>query len=644
MITKIPANIIKTTIPAKYKGFFKKELIFDPEDRKLVVVTGLNGSGKTTILSHLYREKREKEPSSVFFKTTNPNSRNEIRRSDGFIRFRNSRERFSEQESLTIEDIWVEINRRFVHFCSRKKIYYSDLLDVNNMLFNKDSDLYEYGFDFLYEVTNLLFEMTGEQKDVIAKTLGITREDDVKTEIKNRIQKISRLNKNKKEFKNIFLEYENGLKIFEREGYEPKYIGNYSDYNHRINLRDIDQEIRKKLRKEARDKSKITNPFEFDEYIYKLINPFQSMEAIIDKISRKIEDQKNEKRRGGRSYWEQINEEITNLNTEFGDKKFRYLLNPPTRKKYELTFYSHNKDCHSEYISFQNLSSGEKMIFELICYYFVICKDDNSKDAVNLIILDEFDANLNPALAELYLKTINKEFVEKNIKVILTTHSPSTVAEVDPKSLCEIINEDGCHKIEWAKNEDGKKKILEKLAPKFVYDEELGPIGAIKGSRDVIIFVEGKDDEQYFSTKAEELGLTNYKFIECGCADNVPTAIKALSIIPYFQKIIQTKTIIGLFDFDEKGLDTIHRAILRDKEDIKTITQNLRNKKQAIIHEYHNSYLLVLVPPNSSESWQDHFNNRYRLEELKNDEKNNGGAIDRLFAEIKKIVSQSKLK
>lgn len=79
MITKIPANIIKTTIPAKYKGFFKKELIFDPEDRKLVVVTGLNGSGKTTILSHLYREKREKEPSSVFFKTTNPNSRNEIR-------------------------------------------------------------------------------------------------------------------------------------------------------------------------------------------------------------------------------------------------------------------------------------------------------------------------------------------------------------------------------------------------------------------------------------------------------------------------------------------------------------------------------------------------------------------------------------
>lgn len=362
------------------------------------------------------------------------------------------------------------------------------------------------------------------------------------------------------------------------------------------------------------------------------------MEAIIDKLARKIDDEKNEKQRKKKSYWEQINDEIQKLNDEFSEKKFTYLLNKPSpRKKYEITFRSHNKEDGSEYISFQDLSSGEKMIFELICYYFVSCKDENSKDVVKLIILDEFDANLNPALAELYLKTVNKEFVENGIKVILTTHSPSTIAEVNPENLCELINDnkDG-HKIEWANNEDGKKKILEKLAPKFVYDNDLGPLGAIKGSRDIIIFVEGENDENYFTKIAEEKNLDKkYKFIECGSADNIPFILKSFTIIPYFKKILDSKKIIAIFDFDKKGIKKIEDFNSRSSE-----IHNLRNSEEPIVIKKDGVFLMALVPPPNHDSWKYYEKNEYRLEELKKeDQANNGRAVNRLFAEIKKIVN-----
>ena len=58
-----------------------------------------------------------------------------------------------------------------------------------------------------------------------------------------------------------------------------------------------------------------------------------------------------------------------------------------------------NQKSNAE-ISYSSLSSGEKIIFQLVCYYFII----NRYQKIDLLILDEFDANLNPALVEQYIK------------------------------------------------------------------------------------------------------------------------------------------------------------------------------------------------------------------------------------------------
>lgn len=428
--------------------------------------------------------------------------------------------------------------------------------------------------------------------------------------------------------------------------YESKFDNDKSDPIPRYRglddeLQKIDAETRKKLEEKYRNKTKIRSKADFDDYIYDLINPFQSMEAIIDKLSRKIDDQKNDKTKS--KYWQQINEETRKLNQEFGEKKFKYLLNPPSRTKYDITFHSDSKTQESEYIPFQELSSGERMIFELICYYFVVCKDNTSKNTVKQIILDEFDANLNPSLAELYLKTVKKEFIENGIKVILTTHSPSTVAEVEPENLCELINDEEGHKIEWAENEDGKKKILEKLAPKFVYDDELGPLGAIKGSKDVIVFVEGKSDEIFFTKEATKRGLNNYKFIECSSASKMQFALKAFSSIPYFKKILESKIIIGLVDFDAEGIRSIELTFSTDPENIKRKIQNFQNIKEPIFFKEQGVHLLALIPPKDHEAWTSYRNDnsRYRLEELRDEATDD--AIERQFAKIASIVSESRL-
>lgn len=78
---------------------------------------------------------------------------------------------------------------------------------------------------------------------------------------------------------------------------------------------------------------------------------------------------------------------------------------------------------------FQDLSSGERVLMSFaLCLY-------NSRDSrqekvfPKLLLLDEVDAPLHPSMTVSLLNTIQNVLVrDKNVAVILTTHSPSTVA------------------------------------------------------------------------------------------------------------------------------------------------------------------------------------------------------------------------
>lgn len=95
---------------------------------------------------------------------------------------------------------------------------------------------------------------------------------------------------------------------------------------------------------------------------------------------------------------------------------------------------------------FEDLSSGEKVLMSFaFCVY-----NAYGEDAVfpKILLLDEVDAPLHPEMVDVVLKVIKETLVDANkIKVILSTHKPTTVALAPEESIYEIIDSNRINKI-----------------------------------------------------------------------------------------------------------------------------------------------------------------------------------------------------
>ncbi|GIM51613.1 hypothetical protein CAPN004_06430 [Capnocytophaga cynodegmi] len=162
----------------------------------------------------------------------------------------------------------------------------------------------------------------------------------------------------------------------------------------------------------------------------------------------------------GEAPWHLVNRilEEANLN---------YRVNSPENNNRDTPFYLKliDKDSKVE-INFGDLSSGEKVIMSLALVIY------NSKfDTIfpEILLMDEPDASLHPSMSKKLLDVIQQVFVnEKKVKVIMTTHSPSTVA-LAPEESIYVVNRGG--KIEKT-SKDGALKILTSGVPSFSVNYE----------------------------------------------------------------------------------------------------------------------------------------------------------------------------
>jgi hypothetical protein len=87
-----------------------------------------------------------------------------------------------------------------------------------------------------------------------------------------------------------------------------------------------------------------------------------------------------------------------------------------------------------------DLSSGEKVILKLVLWLY------NSKQHgrfPRLFLLDEPDAHLHPSMTRQFMDVIKEVLVERyNVRVIMSTHSPSTVALAPDNSIFEMSRGD----------------------------------------------------------------------------------------------------------------------------------------------------------------------------------------------------------
>lgn len=80
-----------------------------------------------------------------------------------------------------------------------------------------------------------------------------------------------------------------------------------------------------------------------------------------------------------------------------------------------------------------DLSSGEKVLLQLVLWLFTAGKQGAFP---KLLLLDEPDAHLHPSMTQQFLDVISEILVNKyGVRVIVTTHSPSTVALAPDSSV-----------------------------------------------------------------------------------------------------------------------------------------------------------------------------------------------------------------
>lgn len=209
-------------------------------------------------------------------------------------------------------------------------------------------------------------------------------------------------------------------------------------------------------------------------------------------------------------------------------------------------------------VKFNTLSSGEKILMSFAFCVFYSIDDRNTVNKPKLLLLDEVDASLHPKMSKQLLDVIVSNIVQRQgIKVIMATHSPSTVALAPDDAL--MVKKQGSSVLEPI-SKDEALNILTSGIPTLSID--------ISGRKQV--FVESKNDEHRFSHVYTLLKpLFNSPFslnfiavgskksngmdIDSGC-ERVTSLVKSL-------RDSGNKNIYGLIDWDCNSSDKRNESI-----------------------------------------------------------------------------------
>ncbi|AMK24369.1 AAA family ATPase [Sphingobium sp. TKS] len=127
--------------------------------------------------------------------------------------------------------------------------------------------------------------------------------------------------------------------------------------------------------------------------------------------------------------WDFVNQTVQSAGLDF-------TINSPRLHDFSPYTPQLTKNSSGAIIPFSSLSSGEKILMSFaFCVYYA---NDRRQLAVypKIILFDEIDAPLHPSMTRSLVDTITGTLVRQfGIKVMATTHSPSTVAMAPPEAM-----------------------------------------------------------------------------------------------------------------------------------------------------------------------------------------------------------------
>lgn len=253
----------------------------------------------------------------------------------------------------------------------------------------------------------------------------------------------------------------------------------------------------------------------------------------------------------GPAPWDMVNRIIKEANLD-------YAINSPSTNHpdapFELKLISTVSNAE---VNFTDLSSGEKVLMSLVLALYNSTIDIPFPE---VLLMDEPDASLHPTMAKQFLDIIENVIVkEKGVKVVLTTHSPSTVALAKEETLF-VVNKTG-EQIEKT-TKDKALKILTAGIPSFSVNYENRRQIFVESEYDVIFY------EQIYQILSKylvpEISLTfiasgesrtdknGMKISNCGQVMNIAKALREAG----------NKFVWGIVDYDGKNQSAAYIKVL----------------------------------------------------------------------------------
>ena len=217
-------------------------------------------------------------------------------------------------------------------------------------------------------------------------------------------------------------------------------------------------------------------------------------------------------------------------------------------------------------LEMKDLSSGEAIAFATALWTW----GNSSGQKTDLLLIDEFDAHLNPSIAEQFISVIKKYFVELGVQVIMTTHNPSTIVYAKKFNAKTIWMTAGTININM-EYDDIVRELSNGLIDVHDLEENLQLL--ITNTHKKVLYTEGKTDAKHIKSAIKALNMEKQfeNIFIFGC-----TGVKH---IPIFMKMpTDQEWQLALFDSDKAG-----REIFKKVKQDESFQKKLKAKKLKLL-------------------------------------------------------------
>lgn len=238
----------------------------------------------------------------------------------------------------------------------------------------------------------------------------------------------------------------------------------------------------------------------------------------------------------GEKPWEIINSILTTFNS------LEYRVNSPEGSDYFGNFalkLVHTSKTGLE-VDFSSLSSGERVLMALVASIYKSSSDNYFPD---VLLLDELDASLHPSMMKNMLTVIQNVFLQRGVKVILVTHSPTTIA-LSPEESIYVMNRSGLSRIEKKSRNEALSILTEGFA---TLEESLLLFDEITKNK-ISIVTEGKNTV-YLQKVLLLAGLDNDVTLIEG-VESISGKSQLKTLFDFFSRVPHINKVLFVWDCD----------------------------------------------------------------------------------------------